>query len=218
MLAARLQDISYRYAAGWVLLHVNVSLPVGGRALLVGDNGSGKTTLLRLLSTSLSPTHGQVHLFGQPAKADVRAVRQRLALMTHQHFFYEPLSAAQNLRLVAQLRRPEHTDRVHEHLAEVGLLRHADAPVGGFSAGMKRRLALARVLLLEPELILWDEPFGQLDQNGIELVERVLDRLQQRRVSWVMATHDIDRGRRHSTLEVRLAHGTAHTQPAGELS
>lgn len=212
MFAARLNDVSHRYGSSWVLLHVQATVPAHGRALLTGDNGSGKTTLLRLLATSLRPTHGAVSLFGRPAAPPFGQERKRLALMTHQHFFYEPLSAADNLRLVARLRCPQRLADVPELLMEVGLVRHADETVEGFSAGMKRRLALARVLLLEPELVLWDEPFGQLDQHGVALVERVLDRLSARGVAWVMATHDVERGRRLATMEIRLAQGGAHSR------
>src|SRR5690606_10012853 len=145
-------------------------IPAGRITLLTGPNGAGKTTLLRLLSTALTPTRGELRLFGQPAFPHPEPLRRRLALMTHHSHLYDDLSALENLQVVAQL-TGRSTSAIPSLLERVGLGRDMHRPVRDYSAGMKRRLCLGRVLLREPELALLDEPFGQLDPAGVELME-----------------------------------------------
>jgi heme exporter protein A len=209
MVVIHLENLALRIMGRWVMSHVQAQVSQGAQVLLTGANGAGKTTLLRLLATALRPTRGTVCLFGLNPQASRQQGRRRLALMTHHHHFYEPLTARQNLTLVGQL--TQNTDGVRHQalLAEVGLAAHADRPVGTYSAGMKRRLALARVNLLQPELVLLDEPFGQLDPQGVVLMQNAITAMAARGATVVMATHDIARGQALCQVHWRL--GEART-------
>lgn len=212
MAAIHLENIALRIMGRWVMSRVHATVASGEQVLLTGANGAGKTTLLRLIATALRPTRGSVALFGLSPDATRRTARSRLALMTHHHYFYEPLTAAQNLALVGQL--TGHTDGALQRrlLEDVGLGGHAHRPVEAFSAGMKRRLALARIHLCEPELVLLDEPFGQLDPDGVTLMTEAIGAFAARGVTVVMATHDVARGRALCTRHWHM------TQPGDGLT
>ena len=209
MVALEIRDVSHRFAAEWVLLHVDGALPVGGRLLLQGANGSGKTTLLRLLATAIAPSFGTLRVGGFDAGVQLAEVRAHVGLFTHQHHFYEPLSGRDNLLLLVALRCPWQAPNVPSALTRVGLAERAHRPVATFSAGMKRRLGLARLLLMEPQLLLLDEPFSALDAEGVSLMEGLLDEWAARGQSWVMATHDLARGERLSTHVLHLRGGAS---------
>lgn len=190
MAAIVCDSISHRFIQRWALVRLSMQVDTGQRVLLTGENGAGKTTLLRLCATALRPTRGQLMLLDQPAWPENRHLRMRLALMTHQHYFYENLSAQENLTLVARL-KGRHLTTVRTFLQRVGLERAKDRLVVTFSAGMKRRLALARLLLLEPELVFLDEPLAQLDQNGQRLVAQIVQELAAQGCTMLISTHDI---------------------------
>ena len=117
-------------------------------------------------------------------------------------------AARENLRLAAQL-TGRSVRRIDELLQRVGLEAHAYRPVGKFSAGMKRRVTLARLLLLEPEIALLDEPFTQLDPDGVTLMSEVIRELDGRGCLTVLATHDVERGRALAAAHLTLDGGRA---------
>lgn len=206
--AASLSDVCLRWGSRWPLAHLSFSIPAGDITLLTGANGAGKTTLLRLLSTALKPTRGTLHLMGQPAFPHPERVRPRVALMTHHSHLYDDLSAAENLQVVAQLTGTPPGNIPHL-LDQVGLAADMHRPVRDYSAGMKRRLCLARVLLRQPELALLDEPFGQLDPAGVQLMEQVIRDLHRRGTTVVLSTHDLPRGLRLGQHHIHLQSGQA---------
>jgi heme exporter protein A len=204
--AASLEDVSLRWGRQWALARVSVELPRGGVTVLTGPNGAGKTTLLRVLGTALPPTFGVLRLFGEPATPPKDGQRRRLGLFTHKSYLYDDLSARENLVVVARLGGAP-LARIPALLERVGLAAHADRQVRVFSAGMQRRLGLARLLLREPELALLDEPFGQLDPEGVALMEEVVRELAQAGVTVVLSTHDLERGERLGRYHLRLEDG-----------
>ena len=155
--------------------------------MITGANGSGKTTLLRCVATALRPHHGQVLLDGRDLWRDRRELRPRIALLSHATRLYEDLDARGNLALWARLAGlPLDAPTL---LAAVGLPADRREPVRTFSAGMRRRLALARVLLKRPDLLLLDEPFTALDPAGRALlIERVMA-LRAEGTTVLVATH-----------------------------
>jgi heme exporter protein A len=205
-MAAVVRDVSLRFGRRWALVHVDLAFESGRTVLLTGENGAGKTTLLRVLATALRPTRGAVELFGQPLHGNLATLRRRVGLMTHQSHIYDDLSARENLELVASLCGCDRA-RIPPLLERVALGPHAERRVRHFSAGMKRRLALARLLLRDPELVLLDEPFGQLDPEGVELVASVIRELRARGTTMVISTHDIERGLALSDRRVALSAG-----------
>ena len=216
-------EVSKRYGARWALSRVSFTLPAGQTLMLAGRNGAGKSTLLRVLATALRPDLGTARVVGLDTVADRDALRRRVALLDHRSHLYDALSAAENLALLARFLRADGVasaaDAPMAALGEVGLADRAGDPVAGFSAGMRKRLALARVLMKAPEVALLDEPYGELDPPGFKLVDGVLDRLRRRGATIVMATHLVERGREMSDRALVLAGGRIGWEgPARELA
>jgi heme exporter protein A len=209
MSLVELDKVSKRYGSHWALVRLSLAIPAQSAVLLTGPNGAGKTTLLRLLATALKPTRGTLRLFGAPADEHLESVRARLGLVTHKSHLYDDLSAQENLQLVARLAPRVAANRIPALLERVGLGARAHSAVRTFSAGMQRRLCLARVLLREPELVLLDEPFSQLDPEGVALVAEIIGELKRRGVTLVLSTHDIDRGLALCDLHLHLERGHA---------
>jgi ABC-type multidrug transport system ATPase subunit len=147
------------------------------------------------------------------------AVRRELALLAHHTYLYEALSALQNLELAARfLGKEASASALLPRLEEVGLAERCDDAVSTFSAGMRMRLALARTLLPERAVVLLDEPYGHLDPPGFVLVDRTLERLRQRGVTVLMATHLLERGSALCDQGLLLEQGRlVWSGPASEL-
>ncbi|HEY1088810.1 MAG TPA: heme ABC exporter ATP-binding protein CcmA [Archangium sp.] len=206
--AIELIDVSKRFGSRWAVARLSYTLPAGRSLLLTGHNGSGKTTLLRMISTATFPTAGNIKLFGQETRVHREGLRNDVALLSHASYLYEDLSAAQNLTLVARfLGLDEPKRRVAELLERIGLTARADSPVRQFSAGMRKRLTIARLLMKAPKLALFDEPFGELDPAGIKQMEELLRELQSQGTTIVLATHLIEQGQALTQERLHLAQG-----------
>lgn len=203
-MAYTLSQLSYRLGSQWVLTRLSFSIPKGATVLLTGANGAGKTTLLRLLATALRPTLGGLEILGHPAWPDPRNARAQVGLMTHQHHLYEDLTGRQNLQFICRMGGCGGGPSVDEVLHRVGLEPTLALPLRAYSAGMKRRLALGKMLLVRPQLILLDEPFGQLDPEGVTLVGKYIAEQKAFGNTLVVATHDIARGRAIATHTLHL--------------
>ena len=189
-------ELSKRYGARWALVRATFRLARGESAMLAGRNGSGKSTLLRVLATALRPDLGTARVAGLDVVADRDEVRRQTALLDHRSHVYDALSALENLEVMARFLGDGALDRerLMAVLDEVGLADRAGDPVAAFSAGMRKRLALARVLLKAPEVALLDEPYGELDPPGFRLVDRLFGTLRARGSTVLMATHLLERG------------------------
>jgi ABC-type multidrug transport system ATPase subunit len=175
--AAQLSGVSKLYGRFAALRNVSVSFAPGSSSVILGDNGAGKSTLLRLVAGLIQPTRGEVAVFSAtPQKA-----RHRLAYMSHDAMLYDELSAMENLRYFAALHSQggcagSCTGSPEMALRAVGLDPHMTRPVGQYSQGMRQRASLARVLQTDPELLLLDEPFSNLDvASARHMVELLLD-------------------------------------------
>jgi heme exporter protein A len=196
MIAVAAAGVCRRYGRRWALADVSFELPEGAVAMVTGRNGSGKSTLLRVLATAIRADRGTVRVLGHDARADPQAVRRNIALLGHRTHLYEPLTALENLAIAARfLRADARRPALLARLEQVGLADRADDAVQTFSAGMRQRLALARVLQQEAQIALLDEPYGHLDAPGSRLVDGVLQALQARGATVLMATHLLQRGR-----------------------
>jgi heme ABC exporter ATP-binding subunit CcmA len=188
MIAA--SQIRRRFGLFTALEDVSLSVPAGQCLVLLGPNGAGKTTLLRVLATLLRPTSGTLTVSGVDALRNPEAARRRLGLVGHGSHVYEDLTAIENLAFWTAMRGSDaRRDRLLSALAQVDLDDVADERARTLSAGMKRRLALARLALAEPDVLLLDEPYTGLDQAGRKWLA---DFLIGRKVSGralVVATH-----------------------------
>lgn len=182
-----INDLARRFGRRWALARIHLALPAGAACMVTGANGSGKTTLLRCVATALKPHHGRILLGERDLWKDRRTLRRRIALLSHATRLYEDLDARGNLATWAQLGGL--TIDVSGLLTKVGLPTDRRDPVKTFSAGMRRRLALARVLLKQPDLLLLDEPFTALDPQGRDLVIELVSELRTRGTTLLVATH-----------------------------
>jgi len=175
--AARLESVSKLYGNFAALRNISVDFAVGSSTVVLGDNGAGKSTMLRLLAGLIAPSRGTVSVFSSTPQA----YRHRIAYMSHEAMLYDELSAIENLRYFSKL----HSDGAcaacsagspEMALRAVGLDPMLPRPVGQYSQGMRQRASLARVLLSDPELLLLDEPFSNLDaESAGRMVELLLD-------------------------------------------
>jgi len=175
--AASLSEVSKLYGNFAALRKVSVEFAPGSSTMIVGNNGAGKSTLLRLLAGLISPTRGAVEVFAdEPNKQ-----RHRVAYMSHEAMLYDELSAMENLHYFASLHRQHGfvcscTASPEMALRAVGLDPTLARPVGQYSQGMRQRASLARVLQTDPELLLLDEPFSNLDAaSSRHMVELLID-------------------------------------------
>jgi heme exporter protein A len=207
-LAVEVRDVSKRYGRRWALARLSCSVRVGQSLLLTGPNGAGKTTLLRLIATDIIPTAGTLRVFGVNGNSHRESIRERVGLLSHSNFLYEDLSAEQNLMLTARLLGLDSPrDRVKALLERVGLSDRASSTVRQFSAGMRKRLAIARLLLKSPALVLLDEPFGALDPEGIAQMEQIVSGLRDGGATIVLATHLVEQGKALSDERLHLVDG-----------
>jgi heme exporter protein A len=208
--AFRIDDVSKRYGPRWAVARLSFTLERGSALLLTGHNGSGKTTLLRLLATAAFPTVGKLEIMGLDAVEHSAEIRCKVALLSHASFLYEDLTAEQNLVVLGRLiglERP--LDAAAAALTRVGLTQRSNNPVRQFSAGMRKRLAIARLLIKKPELALLDEPFGELDPQGIAEMEKIVSELAAGGATLVLATHLVEQGRSLTKQRLHLEEGRA---------
>ncbi|MEA2171643.1 MAG: heme exporter protein [Solirubrobacteraceae bacterium] len=176
------------YGERVVLRDVSFTLGEGRTLAIFGANGAGKTTLLRMLATLLRPHAGRLAVFGHELPREGWAVRGKLGLLAHEPLLYRDLTARENLRYHARLHGlpPARVDAV---LAAIDMTLRADEPIRLLSRGMVQRVAIARTVLHEPELLLLDEPYANLDPGVTTLVEPLLTGPTR-----VLISHDVEDG------------------------
>ena len=180
--AIELSDVAKIFGSTAVLRRISATLSAGSIAVLLGENGAGKSTLLRLIAGLAAPSRGQIRVFGEDPRQDCAgATRQRIAYVSHASMLYDELSAQENLSYFASLRRMGSMDCAcsgspEMALRAVGLDPSLQRPVGQFSQGMRQRAALACALQSDPDLLLLDEPFSNLDVAGVkQMLDLLLD-------------------------------------------
>ena len=206
--AVATRDVARLFGRSAALAGVSLDIERGRMVALLGPNGAGKTTLLRILATSLRPSFGTAHVDGIDVAERSELIRRRVAYLPHATGLYDDLTAAENLDFAAtMLGLPDAADAVDSALAEVGLDGARDTRVRGFSAGMRRRLALGRLLLRSPSLVLMDEPHAALDADGMALVDRLLQRWHDAGTTVLVASHQAERVTRMADARARLDGG-----------
>jgi heme exporter protein A len=192
--ALSLAGLRRDYGERTALDGIGLELARGETLLVLGPNGAGKTTLLRILATLLRPSGGEVRALGCSLPNEAWKLRGRIGLLGHEPLLYRDLSGRENLRFHARLhgmRGEAGEARIERLLAAVGMERRAEQRVAELSAGMRQRLAIARCVLHEPELLLLDEPDSNLDVEGRELARELIGPGGGR--TRVVVTHDPDR-------------------------
>lgn len=189
----QVENLARRYGRRWALSDVTFQLREGTVVMVAGRNGSGKSTLFRVLSTAIRPDRGRALVGGFNVLREREDVRKITALLSHYSYLYESLSARENLAVVADHLGAGRAG-LTQILERVNLAHRADDAVSTFSAGMRKRLSFARVLLQQPTVVMLDEPYGQLDPEGFVLVDEVVRELKAKGTTILMATHQLERG------------------------
>lgn len=198
------------YGYLWALRNLELELAAGDAVALLGPNGAGKTTLLRLLAGLSAPTRGSIRFDGATFSPTLPEFRARVGLLAPADHLYDNLTVHENLYFFARLygRKPS-ANALATALEEVGLAHRAGEFVGNLSSGMKCRLSIAKWRLLEPELLLLDEPYGVLDGSGVDLLEAFLRRQCAKGDIVIMASHHVSRVLRLCNRAVILSQGRA---------
>jgi len=172
---------------------LSLAIPSGSVTVLLGPNGAGKTTAVRLVTGALGADAGTVRVFGlDPSGVDGTAVRRRCGVVPARPALYDRLSGYDNLRYGAELFDVEPTvvdDCIQGAATRFGIADVLDTRVGGYSTGMRARLALARAVLHEPDLLLLDEPTAGLDPESARIVLHLIDELAEQGTAVLMCTH-----------------------------
>ncbi len=172
-IAIEADGLGKRFGIRWVLRGVTLEVRRGEAVALRGSNGSGKSTVLRILGTLLQPNAGAAKVNGLDVVSDASTARAHVGYLAHTPGLYDDLTARENLEFAADMLGLSNS-AVEASLDRVGLAAMADSRVRGFSAGMQRRLALARLIMRGPKVLLLDEPYSNLDEAGIELMNEVI--------------------------------------------
>jgi ABC-type multidrug transport system ATPase subunit len=190
------RKLGRRFGEKRVLRGVDLTVPRGGFAVVTGANGSGKTTLLRICAGLAIPTEGELR---------VEVERAEIGYLAHEPLVYRELTALENLELYGRLYRvPERRERIGMLLERFGLWEARRDRVASYSRGMTQRLALCRVLLHDPALLVLDEPYTALDEQGAELLDAQLAELHGER-TFLVSTHDPMRIEPLATTRLALA-------------
>jgi heme exporter protein A len=204
--ALQVEGLARHYGEREALADVSVSLQAGQTLVVFGPNGAGKTTLLRVLATLLRPHAGSVRVLGSRLPEEAWAVRGRVGLLGHEPLLYRELTARENLLFHAGLHGVGE-QRVEELLGAVAMADRADEPLRTLSRGMVQRVAVARAVLHEPDLLLLDEPHANLDPAAVELVRPLIGASTGR--TRVICSHDPAGGLSEADLVLGLRAGRA---------
>jgi cell division transport system ATP-binding protein len=193
-----LEDVAYNYGGGELLSEVSLSLSPGSFHFLTGPSGAGKTTLLKLCYGALVPTSGQLRLFGQDRREmgrdDIATVRRRIGVVHQDCQFLDHLSVEDNIALPLSVSGRDllaEGANLKELIGWVGLRERAKARPPELSGGERQRAALARAVIMSPDVILADEPTGNVDWEMSQRLLRLLIELNLMGKTILIATHDL---------------------------
>ena len=190
-----MRALTKRFGYKKALNQVNLTVKKGEFLALFGPNGAGKTTLIRILSSLMRPTSGEVVVAGYDARNEGEDLRRIIGVISHNTFLYDNLTAFENLKFYGRMYDVKDLkERIEEVLELVGLKERMHERVQTFSRGMQQRLSVARAILHGPAILLLDEPFVGLDQNGLETLKGILEGFREGGKTTVMTSHDLERG------------------------
>jgi heme ABC exporter ATP-binding subunit CcmA len=186
---ARLDSVSRLFGSFAALRQVTVDFAPGRCYVLLGENGAGKSTLLRILAGLLRPSAGKVAVF---ENLEPHTARHRIGYMSHAPMLYDELNGLENLTYFRALYGQQNCLAPDDALRQVGLDPAMPRTVGQYSQGMRQRASLARVLLSQPELLLLDEPFSNMDVDSVRQMIQLLARFRTGNRTILLTTHQRD--------------------------
>lgn len=183
-----------RFGPKMVLRNLDFTVSAGEFVALLGPNGAGKTTFLRILASLSRQTLGTVRVAGHELPGQAADVRRRLGVVSHMPLLYGDLTAEENLLFYGRMYAVAGLNqRIGEVLETVGLAARRRDLVRTFSRGMQQRLAIARAVLHDPDVLLLDEPHTGLDQDACNMLDHVLRHVSEEGRTVVMTSHDLAR-------------------------
>ena len=195
MMLLQASQITKRFGHRTVLNGLDLNLQPGEVVTIFGPNGAGKTTLIQILSTLIKPTSGTLQIGGIDAFAETLRVRPSLGLALHEPLAYLELSPYENLKFFGRLHNLEGLEqRIVDLLDEVQLTPYAHEPVKIFSRGMIQRFMIAKALIHDPTILLFDEPFSGLDLAAQQLVLKRIDQERTHGKGIILTTHNTELG------------------------
>ena len=204
----RAESILKRFGSRTILSGASLELLPGEVVLLTGANGSGKTTLVRILATLLAPDAGRVTLDGTPVDRRPSEARRMMGFASHVPLLYPGLTPVENLKFFARLSGVADAERRARGLLDrLGLGPFSDVPMMHFSRGMLQRVALSRALLPEPRVLILDEPYAGLDDEGVRGVNELIGEARSRNAAALLVAHDHERAAPVVTRRMRIRDG-----------
>ncbi|MCZ6843682.1 MAG: heme ABC exporter ATP-binding protein CcmA [SAR324 cluster bacterium] len=201
-------NLEKRFGHHKILRGVSFDIFAGDFLLLLGSNGAGKSTLLRILSSLMRPSAGELLFDGQSYSAAGARLRGAIGMVAHESQFYGDLTARENLKVFGTMYGVRNLpDKITAALREMNLDSFPDVPVRAFSGGMTKRLALSRLALYRPRVLLMDEPYAGLDQESVLLLDSFLDDFKSSGGTTVMVTHQFTNGVAHCNRLLILHQG-----------
>ncbi len=214
---AEFLDVRLNFGEEDILAGVNLRIEEGERLVVLGQSGGGKSTILRLLLGMLEPTGGTVQFRGRDIpklkRRKLNLVRQRIGMVYQYSALISSMSVRDNLALpleeLTRKKRKEIDERVELNLKRVGMEGHSAKLPSELSGGMRKRVSLARALMLEPELILYDEPSAGLDpvMSGI-IDELIISVSEETKAASIIVTHELESAFKIATRMTMLFQGT----------
>jgi len=186
------RGLERRFGARIAVDGVDLAVPRASCFGLLGPNGAGKTTLIRMLLGLIAPTGGEATVLGHAMPAQRRDALARVGSLVEEPRFHRHLTGRENLLVHAAAREPAAAGRIAAALGRAGLAQRADERVGGYSLGMRQRLAIARCLVSDPLLLVLDEPMNGLDPAGVLELRALLASLVDEGRTVLLSSHQLD--------------------------
>jgi heme exporter protein A len=207
-LAVKAESVVKNYGETAVLRGLNLELPTGEVTVLLGANGAGKSTLLRILAMLTQPDSGSISIHGADIAKNGPAVRAMTGSVLHSPMLYGDMTIRENLMFFAEMYRLQNVgDLIGRTTVRVGIEQWIDDRVRTLSHGFQKRVALARALMHDPQLLLLDEPESGLDSQSVSRLDEIIDEYRSKGRTVVMTTHIVDHALEIADRAVVLTNG-----------
>ncbi len=190
----QISELTKRIGEKTILKGINLTVNKGETIAFLGPNGAGKSTILNILSGLVKPSSGVIKIDELYFKDHKIEIKKKIGFLAHDSYLYDYFSALENLMFFGRLYQvPDIENRAKKLIQEIGLNFFINDPVRTFSRGMIQRLAIARAMLHSPQVLLLDEPFTGLDQQGKNLLNNMIFNMKANGTTTIFVTHDIDK-------------------------